>query len=137
MADFFEFLNQQWMLVSLLVVLVLAYSYSEKSKGGKTLSFHAITQLINKDEAVALDVREPADYKAGHIVNAINIPHNKVNDRIGELSAYKDKTLVLVDKMGTHTGAVGQNLKKQGFTVVRLEGGMSEWQSQKLPVVKG
>ncbi|MGH1471862.1 MAG: rhodanese-like domain-containing protein [Cellvibrionaceae bacterium] len=95
-----------------------------------------MTRLINSDEAVVVDVREAADYKAGHITNAINIPFNRINERWEELTPHKGKTIILVDKMGQHTGGVGNTLRTKEFQVGRLGGGMSEWQNQNLPVTK-
>ncbi len=133
--DFFVFVSEQWMLVSLLCVLVYAYAWSEKAKGGKSLSVHGMTLLVNKGDAVVVDLREAAEFKNGHIVDAINIPHNKVAERVSELAKFKEKTVILVDKMGQHTGNAGRALRKEGFEVNRLEGGMSEWQNQNLPLV--
>lgn len=134
--DFFVFVSEQWLLVSLLCVLIYVYAWTEKAKGGKSLSVHAMTQLVNKGEAVVVDLREAADFKGGHIVDAINIPHNKLTEQVTQLAKHKEKTVILVDKMGQHTGNAGRTLRKDGFTVNRLEGGMSEWQSQNLPLVK-
>jgi len=39
--------------------------------------------------------------------------------------------------MGQHAGGVGKEMTKQGYTVRRLSGGMSEWQQQNMPVVQG
>ena len=133
--DLFVFVSEQWMLVSLLCVLVYAYAWTEKAKGGKSLSTHGMTLLVNKGDAVVVDLREAAEFKNGHIVDAINIPHNKVAERMSELAKFKEKTVVLVDKMGQHTGNAGRALRKEGYEVNRLEGGMSEWQNQNLPLV--
>jgi rhodanese-related sulfurtransferase len=54
-----------------------------------------------------------------------------------EVVTYKTKTIILVDKLGQHAGAVGRLLGKEGFEVRRLGGGIAEWQSQNLPLVKG
>ncbi len=133
--DLFVFVSEQWMLVSLLCVLVYVYAWNEKAKGGKSLSTHGMTLLVNKGDAVVVDLREAAEFKNGHIVDAINIPHNKVAERMSELAKFKEKTVVLVDKMGQHTGNAGRALRKEGYEVNRLEGGMSEWQNQNLPLV--
>jgi rhodanese-related sulfurtransferase len=135
-VDFLVFVSEQWILVSILLVLVYLYVWSEKAKGGKSLSAQEATYLLNADQAVLLDIREAADYKAGHIVNAINIPHNKLNERVTELEPYKNKLMVLADKMGQHVGNAGRMLKEQGYDVRRLEGGMMEWLNKSLPVVK-
>lgn len=135
--DFFVFISEQWLLVSLLVALIYALAISERIKAGKPASAHESTLLINRDGARVIDLRDRAEFTAGHIVDAIHIPHGEIEKRIGELAPYKEKTLILADKMGQHAGPVGRQLKKAGYTVRRLEGGMSEWSNQKLPLVKG
>ncbi len=134
--DVFNFVSEQWMLVSLLIVLLYAYVWTEKIKGGPTLSIHSATRVINRGEAIVVDLREAKEFKTGHIVDAMNIPHNKLKDQLTQLEAQKSKTLILVDKMGQHAGNAGRLLKAEGFTVNRLEGGISEWQNQNLPLVK-
>lgn len=133
--DFIVFVSEQWLLVSLLCVLIYVFAWTEKRKGGPTLSIHAMTRLINQDQGIVIDLRDNADFRKGHIVDAINVPHSKIAEHLVELAKHKEKTLILVDKMGQHTGAVGRTLGKEGFTVSRLEGGISEWQNQNLPLV--
>ncbi|QKX16940.1 rhodanese-like domain-containing protein [Microbulbifer sp. YPW1] len=135
--DFFVFISEQWLLVSLLVALVYALAITERIKAGKPASAHEATRLINTEDARVVDLRDRAEFAAGHIVDAIHIPHGDIEKRIGELAPYKEKTLILADKIGQHAGPVGRQLKKAGYTVRRLEGGMSEWANQKLPLVKG
>lgn len=135
--DFFVFISEQWLLVSLLVALIYALAITERLKAGKPASANEATRLINGDDAKVVDLRDRADYSAGHIVDAIHIPHGEFEKRIGELAPFKEKTIILADKMGQHAGAVGRQLKKAGYNVRRLEGGMSEWSNQKLPLVKG
>jgi len=133
---FIAFALEQWILVSVLLALIALYFWNEKRRSGKVLSIHQVTRMVNADSAVMIDLRDNGEFKAGHINNAINIPYAKLNDRTSELDSYKEKTVVLVDKMGQHTGAAGRELLKHGFQVARLEGGMTEWLAQKLPVVK-
>lgn len=135
--DFFTFLSEQWILVSILIVLAGAYFYLESLKGGKSLGIHEVTRMVNSSEAVLLDIRETKDFKAGHIVDAINIPFDKLAERTNELEKHKSKTIIVVDKMGQHAGSSGKILLDKGFNVNRMQGGMSEWSSQNLPVVKG
>ncbi|SDK64112.1 rhodanese-like domain-containing protein [Microbulbifer yueqingensis] len=135
--DFFVFMSEQWLLVSLLVILLYAFAFSERYRAGTPASVHEVTRLINSEDARVLDVRDKGEFRAGHIVDALNIPHNEVADRVGELASLKDKPLIVVDKIGQHAGAVGRQLKARGFQVRRLQGGMSEWSNQNLPLVKG
>ncbi|WP_086934491.1 rhodanese-like domain-containing protein [Agarilytica rhodophyticola] len=130
------FMSEQWLLVTILAVLVSGLIVVEGKRGGDSLSFHQLTTLVNQGNAVVVDVRETKEFKTGHIVNALNIPHLKLGDRLGELNKHKEKTIIVVDKMGQHAGASGRLLKENGFNVNRLQGGMSEWQAQNLPVIK-
>lgn len=131
-----NFVAEQWMLFSVLAVLVAAFLVLEGRKGGPKVSFHEATRLLNSDAAVVLDVRESAEFKNGHIVDAINIPYAALVKRVTELEKYKSKQIIVVDKMGQHAGAAGKSLRDGGFNVVRLQGGMSEWAQQNLPLVK-
>ena len=135
MALFIEFLGQQWMLVSLLLVCFILLMKYESQKGGATLSPQQMINKINQDKAVIIDLRDKSEFGAGHIVDAINIPSATLPGRIGELEPYRDRPLVMVCKMGQHSGAAGKQLAAQGFEVFRLSGGMMEWKSMQLPEV--
>ena len=134
--EFFTFISEQWLLVSLLILLIYAFAFLERSRGGKPLPSHEVTRLLNKDEAVLIDVRESKEYKLGHITGALNMPLAKLDSHLSELEKYRTKTLILVDKMGQQAGSAGKKLKKAGFEVFRLQGGMADWSSQGLPLVK-
>ncbi len=135
--NFFVFIAQEWILVSILIVLVYTYYWRERIKSGVPLSAHEVTLLLNKDAAVVVDLRESGEYRAGHIVNSLNIPYSRIIADTSELASQKEKILVLVDKLGQHAGAAGRKLAKEGYQVRRLSGGISEWQAQNLPLVKG
>src|SRR5690606_40897306 len=119
---------QEWLLVSTLVVLIYIYAWRERIKSGRPISVYEVTQLLNKDAAVLLDVRDAAEFKAGHIVGAINIPHSKVAAELDKLESHKSKIIIVADKLGQHAGMVGRMLEKQGF--VRSEEHTSELQSR-------
>jgi rhodanese-related sulfurtransferase len=58
------------------------------------------------------------------------------SDKISELESYREKFIIIADKVGQQAGAVGRQLQQQNFKVFRLTGGMMEWQNQNLPVIK-
>ena len=130
------FVTEQWMLVSGLLLLIAAFVFFEGKKGGEAINHHQVSRLLNSDAAVLVDVRDGADFKAGHITGALSIPHSSLATRLSELDKFKDKQLILADKMGQHAGHAGKVLRDAGFNVVRLQGGMSQWLSLNLPVVK-
>lgn len=131
-----DFVTEQWLLVSILSVLVIAFLLLEARKGGMTITHHQATRLINNGAAVLIDLRDAKEFKVGHIVDAINIPYANLASRIDDLEKYKSKQIIVVDKMGQHAGSAGKILRDKGFQVVRMQGGMMEWMQQNLPVVK-
>lgn len=135
-VNFFTFISQEWLLVSALVILIYIYAWRERVKSGMPISAHEVTRLLNSGAAILLDIRDVAEYKAGHIAGAINIPYAKINSDTSHLEPHKAKVIVIADKLGQHAGVVGRALGKQGFTIRRLAGGIAEWQGQSLPLVK-
>ncbi len=131
-----DFVAQEWILVTALAGLTIAYFVLNIGQGGKTISVHELTRLVNAGGAQLLDVRENNEFKAGHITGALNIPHAALANRLTELEKSRAKTIILVDKLGQHSATAGKTLQTAGFQVVRLQGGMSEWLHQNLPVVK-
>ena len=135
--DIFIFVSEQWILISVLMALIYLFAWTERAKGGKSINTNELVAMMNADTAVLVDVRPQNEFQAGHIHGAINIPHTKVDGRIGELEKSRSKVLVLTDDMGQHAGGAGRKFSKEGYNVRRLSGGMAEWQGQSLPVVQG
>lgn len=136
MNNFFVFISQEWLLVSVLVVLVYLYAWRERIKSGLPISAHEVTRLLNSETAVLLDVRDTAEFKAGHIAGAMNIPFAKISGDLSALESHKSQVVIVADKLGQHAGSAGRLLAKQGYVVRRLAGGIAEWQNQNLPLVK-
>lgn len=133
----FSFIGNHYILVSIFVFLLVAFIINEGKQGGAAISTGNLVNLVNREEAVIVDIRDNKDFGAGHIAGAINIPFASIDSRVGELESYREKPIVLVCKMGQHAGAAGRKLKAQGFLDVRrLSGGMAEWGASSLPVVK-
>lgn len=111
--------------------------FGNRIRGIKDVDPVAATQLINHKNALVLDVREDAEYKAGHVLNAKLIPLGKLGERIGELEKYRDKPVVVVCRSGARSANACALLGKQGFAeVYNLAGGMIAWQKANLPVKK-
>lgn len=134
--NYIEFITQQWMLVSLLAILVAVYMLRERVKSGLPVSPNELTALVNADKAVIVDIRPNAEFKTGHLVNALNIPYERIGADLATLEKYKSKTIILIDKIGQYSGMAGRQLIKEGYDVRRLSGGIGEWQNQSLPLVK-
>lgn len=138
MEQLFEFIGNHPILVGAFVLVFALFVRNEVARGGRSVTPQELVNMVNNDKAVVIDVRDPAEYSQGHIVDAINVPHAAIAGRVSELAKYKDKPVVLACKMGQHAGAAGTVLRKAGFEhVSRLKGGVTEWRNQNMPVVKG
>jgi rhodanese-related sulfurtransferase len=109
-----------------------------QQRGGNKLSLLQATQLINQNKTVILDVRDEAQFAAGHIRDARNIPAKDLAKRVGELEKLKNRNFLVVCESGTQSAGAAAKLVKAGITeVYGLAGGMQAWQKQSLPVVGG
>lgn len=130
------FLDNIWLIgIALLSGGALLWPVLQR-RGAKVSTLQA-TQLINQGKAVILDVREPAEFSAGHLRDAKNIPLGELSKRIGELDKFKSKAVIVVCQTGMRSGKAAAQLKKAGFNeAFGLDGGIAAWQSQGLPLAK-
>jgi rhodanese-related sulfurtransferase len=136
MALFLEFLTQQWILVAALSSVVIMLFMHETRKSGPSLSPQKAINMVNAEQGVFLDLRDAADYKQGHIVDAVHIPSARLAERMAELEKYRNKPIILVCKMGQQASAAGKQLKGNNFEqVYKMTGGMMEWSNLQLPTV--
>ncbi|MCY1293923.1 molybdopterin biosynthesis protein MoeB [compost metagenome] len=131
-----EFATNHYLLVAALVVLLVLLALHEIRRGGRSLSSRELTALVNAEQAVVLDIRPAKEFSAGHIVDALNIPADKLNARMSELDKHKAKTIIVVDGMGQHAGTWCGVLRKAGYTAAKLSGGIGSWRGDNLPLVK-
>ena len=137
MELFFQFVSYQWYWFGLLSLLITVLIWYENRKAGPSVSTQQLTTLVNQKDGVIIDVRPVAEFRQGHIVDAVNIPHDQVAKRMGELEKFSGKPLILVCKMGQHASGAAKAIRAAGIeNVHRLTGGMMEWTGSNLPVVK-
>jgi phage shock protein E len=101
---------------------------------------------ITASEAVALeksgdkpfyvDVRSPAEYAAGRVPGAVNIPRDRIPQHLDELKAARDRLVVYCER-GPRAIAAAEALAQAGFeNVRRLKGDMAGWRAAGLPIEK-
>ena len=94
-------------------------------------------QLINRRDAVVIDVRDAADYKSGHITNARHLPEGELESRAKELEKVKSKPIIVSCARGNRSPNVATRLRKLGFNeVFSLRGGLAAWQQANMPLEK-
>lgn len=136
MDRLFEFVGNHLGLVGIWIAFVLAFLWDNSRRSGQSVSTAQATMMINKENAVVLDIRDKKDFSAGHLASALNIPYANLAGRLNELDKYKERPIILVCKTGQTVNIAGKMLREKGFNAVRLTGGMMEWNNQNLPVVR-
>ena len=138
MDELIAFVGAHPWLVGVFLLLLILFFRNDLSRGGRPVNAQELVNMVNRDGAVVVDVRDSTEFRSGHVVGAVNIPHASIAERLAELTRYRDKPVVVMCKMGQHAGSAGLQLRKAGFTnVTKLRGGVSEWRGQNLPLVKG
>jgi rhodanese-related sulfurtransferase len=101
------------------------------------LNASGAVQLINREKAVVVDVCEPAEFAAGHVSSAKNVPLGELEAKLP--GAVKNKTLplILVCATGARSSRAVAIAKKLGYEQAQsLRGGLKAWKEANLPVEK-
>lgn len=140
MDQFIHFVIRHWELWLLFFVLLLALAtleFRDRIRGIRALSPQQVTHLINRENAAILDVRDSNSFAKGHIINAINIPLDDLNDKIKKIDQYKSKPVIITYGSNQSVSFAASILLKQGFNqIASLKGGMSSWINANFPLVK-
>jgi len=135
-----EFFKENVLLIGLALgsgIMLLLPSFKKGAGGALNLGTTEAINLINRNHALVLDVRNDAEFAGGHIVDAKHIPLDKLAERLTELNKYKDKPILVNCQRGARSAKACDILRKAGFTQVNnLQGGLDAWLAAKLPVVK-
>jgi rhodanese-related sulfurtransferase len=140
MQDIVLFMQQHLVLVSLLtfiLLLLLILEFIKLKRGARKLTPHQTVQLINHQKAMVLDVRNYESFQAGHVVNAISLPINELQDKIKKIEKFKSQPIVIVCATGVEALPAEKLLLQQGFQVHVLSGGIRAWRNAEMPLVKG
>jgi rhodanese-related sulfurtransferase len=92
-------------------------------------------RLKNGQRPLVIDVRQPDEYRTGHIAGAKLIPLGELSRRMKEIP--QNREIVCVCASGSRSSSATRALAQAGFNVLNLKGGMLGWSRQSLPVKKG
>lgn len=125
--------NALLIIIAVIAAVSLAMPLINTRRFGPMVSSEQAVSLINKQNALVVDVRAQKDFKRVRIANSVNIPANEIQNRLGELS--KDRTIIVVDNSGNMSAVASKLLRGVGFTKVYvLDSGLVGWMRDKLPL---
>ena len=138
--EFIDFALRHWVLFALALIIIgllIGTEVYQRLLGIKALNPVQVTQLINHNDALLLDIRDSAAYRNGHIPEAKHIPASELKQRAKELIKFKEKPVVVYCSNGMQSNSAGKTLQKEGFNQVSmLRGGLATWQDANLPLNK-
>lgn len=135
------FAAQSPILSSIFVVLTVALVYTEVARlfvGYKTVSPAQLTDLINRESALLVDVSAIAEFEKGHILGAKHVAMSQFDPDNKLLAKAKELPVAVVCRTGQSSSEAAKRLHKAGFTrVYWLNDGLNAWIQADLPLTKG
>ena len=124
-------------LVALVSGGMLVWPLLRRGAGGPWVTTLEATQLMNRNDAVVIDVRDAAEYGRGHILGAKSYPLVDLERRAPELEKHKARPVIVHCGDGNRAGNALTLLRKRGFAKLHnLSGGFAAWQQAGLPTEK-
>jgi len=125
-------------LVGLIIISgVLLFFPKVLSRDNKVLGSKEVTLLINREPAMLVDVRSEADFRAGHITNAINIPLDQIEVQINKITSNSKKNIIVYCQKGVRSAQAFRLLNKLGLPkLYTIEGGLDAWLKNNLPIIE-
>jgi len=124
-----------------LLGLTLAIIYTEVARlfsGYKAVNPAGLTDLINREDALLVDVSAISDFEKGHIAGAKSVQMSQFDPENKLLAKVRELPVAVACRTGTASADAAKRLVKAGFKKVYwLDGGVSAWQQANLPLVKG
>ena len=120
-----------------LLAFIISTEVRRFTKSYKDVDPNEAVRLINREDAVLLDLREDSERAGGTIRNARHVAVSVLDRRLDELESLKDTPLVGFCASGVRAPTACRLLRKRGFSkVYHLKGGLTAWQQANMPVVK-
>jgi len=135
-----SFVQTNWMLILVFLLSggMLLWPLVQRRFGAmKDVGTSEVTRLINRENAVLLDVREAKEYQGGRLPNAIHIPLSQLGSRAQELAKMASRPIVAYCATGRRSRTAAAALTRAGFKqMYSLHGGLEAWKKDSLPVEK-
>ena len=116
---------------------MLIWPAVRRGTAGPAISVQQATLMINREDALVLDVREAQEFAKEHILHARNLPLSRIEAGAADLQKHRAKPVIVYCENGSRSGKAASLLRKLGFErVFSLAGGLAAWQQAALPVEK-
>lgn len=121
-----------------LILMAGASFLNLRQQDSATVSIEAVHRKIQSGERVVLlDVRSPQEFagETGHLEKAMLLPVQDLTMRLEELKPFVADTIFVYCRTDNRSRSAVTILESNGFTAVRMKGGITAWRAAQLPVV--
>jgi rhodanese-related sulfurtransferase/DNA-binding MarR family transcriptional regulator len=101
-----------------------------------TIGRDELAARLRDGDVVVLDVRPPAEYDAGHIAGAVNVPPAELSQRLRDLPADREVVAYCRGPYCVYADDAVRALTSTGRTALRLVDGFPEWAAAALPTAR-
>ena len=123
--------------LGIILALIVRMELKRALRGYKAISPAEAVQLINKEDALVLDIREGNELAQGVIRGSKHLALSVLKQQVEELQDYTEKPVIAYCKAGNRSEQACEILKKNNFSnVMSLKGGLEGWKTANLPVAK-
>jgi rhodanese-related sulfurtransferase len=120
----------------LAAIIAVVFELRARSLAAAAISSNVAIALQNKG-ALILDVRTAEEFAGGHIIDAKNIPLDKLAEQADTLKKWREKPVVVCCESGARSAQAAKLLKSLGFAqAMNMQGGLASWRSDNLPLSK-
>jgi rhodanese-related sulfurtransferase len=85
----------------------------------------AVAERLANRNVLVIDVRQPAEWRKGHIRGSLNLPLTQLASRLHRLPT--DRPVVTVCASGHRSALAARTLQRAGYQAENLKGGMRSW----------
>jgi len=121
---------------AIVLVLLLIVEALRAKRNTLNIDVSKAIQLINRENAVVIDIRSTAQYQNGHILDALPIPSSELHVAGKKIEKYKNKPIIIVCAAGVSSQKAAASLIKQGYNAYSLIGGIKAWGEANMPIIK-
>ena len=110
------------LIVVLIVAIIVVMSFSKSSESViQTLNSGEVSEIIQDESLIIIDVRTEEEYESGHIEKAINIPYTEIESKV---NYDKNQAIAVYCRTGVRSSEAAKTLEKMGYTKIYNLGGV-------------
>ncbi len=140
MQELLNFLSRHAMLslvAAAAFILLIIVEWMRARRKTFDLTAAEVTQKINHDNAVIIDLRSADAFRNGRIIDAINLTLQDFQQSLQKIEKFRTRPLIFIGNTGLDSQKIAAQALKQGYNAYSLAGGMRSWVDAQMPLVKG